>query len=166
VRKRSTFGVQVLAERRDRALADALQAERLHQLIDPSGRDALHVRLLDDRHQRPLCAPAWLEETGKITPIAHSGYLQGDAADACVPPAVTGPVALASARTRALVALGVQMLCHFDFHQGLRQCAHALTQKVHVLTYLRLAQQFLKRHPSSIGHPVGPPLGLFVVLTQ
>lgn len=48
------LGVQVCAEHRAVALAHAGQPQRLHQFVHAPRRDALHVRLLDDGHQRPL----------------------------------------------------------------------------------------------------------------
>ena len=40
--------------------------ERLDEVLDASGRDAQHVRLLDHREQRPLGAPAGLEQRREV----------------------------------------------------------------------------------------------------
>src|SRR5262249_38387244 len=47
----------------------------------------------------------------------------------------------------------------FQLHHRLRQHARSLTQEVHILLQLRLAQQFVECHPEIVGHGVGPPSG-------
>ena len=63
--------VDLLAQARDLALRDAGPAHRLDQVIDRAGRDAVHVRLLDDRRQRLLGRAARLQERGEVGAFAQ-----------------------------------------------------------------------------------------------
>ena len=60
-------------------------AQRLHQVIDLPRRDAVHVRLLDDREQRVLGAPARLQQRREIRARPHLRDRQLDRAHPRVP---------------------------------------------------------------------------------
>src|SRR5262249_34194370 len=61
-------------------------------------------------------------------------------------------VALAGPLCRPLRAPRAHVLGDFGLHQGLRQRAYPLPEKVYVVIYLRLAQEFVECHASGIGH--------------
>src|SRR5512134_4094522 len=61
----------VLAQLADRGLGDAGHAHRLHQVVDPAGRDAADPGFLDDRYQRLLHRPARLQKAGKVRSLAQ-----------------------------------------------------------------------------------------------
>src|SRR5260221_5345116 len=146
--------VELLTERRDLALAHALQPERLHDSIDAPGGDALHVRLLHRSHQRPLRPAARFEQAGEIAAIAHARHAQADAAHPRVPLPLAVAIALPGAPRRALVPLGAYVLPHLHLHERLAEHAHTLSQEVDVLAQLGLAQQLLECHAQLVGHPV------------
>jgi hypothetical protein len=54
--------VELTTDPRDLGFGDAVQAQRLHQVVDFAGRDAVHVRLLDHREEGVLGAPARLQQ--------------------------------------------------------------------------------------------------------
>ena len=87
-----------------------LHAQRLHQVIDASGADALDVRLLDHRHQCPLGAPPRLEQARKEAPIADPRHLQLDRAHARIPRSLAVPIAVPAALSCALVPLRAEVL--------------------------------------------------------
>ncbi len=57
------------AEAADLALRDAAHTERPHQAVDRAGRDALDVGLLNDRGQRLLRRPPWIEEAREVASL-------------------------------------------------------------------------------------------------
>jgi hypothetical protein len=63
--ERLDLGVELGADPRDLAPGDAVHPERPDQIVHLAGGDALHVGLLDHRHERALGPPARLEQTGK-----------------------------------------------------------------------------------------------------
>src|SRR5690606_2514335 len=74
--------VQLLADAGDLTLADAFQAQGLHQVVHLPGADAVDVSLLDDGQQGPFGPPAWLQEAGGGSPPAAAA---GFAAQWCRP---------------------------------------------------------------------------------
>src|SRR4051795_7529059 len=61
--------VDVLAQLAHRALADACQPHRLHQLINAPGRDTADPGFLDDRNQRVLRSLPVIKERWKIAAL-------------------------------------------------------------------------------------------------
>jgi site-specific DNA recombinase len=153
------LGVQLLAEAADLALADAGHPQRLDQLVHAARRDALHVRLLHHRQQRPLGPPPRLQQAGEEAPIPHPRHRQLDRPHPRVPLPLAVPVALAPPLGAALVPLRAQVLAHLQLHQRLRQHPHPFPQEVAVLQ-LRLAQQVLQCHPELVGHRVGSSIAV------
>ena len=68
--------IDLTAQARNRALADAAQAHGFDQLIHRAGRDALDAGLLNDRCQRLLAGAPRLEEPEEIAALAELGDLQ------------------------------------------------------------------------------------------
>jgi hypothetical protein len=74
--------VEVLGHLRYPRLRDALDAERLDQTVDATGRDPLDVALGYDRDQRSFGTPARLKEpTREIAPLPQLRDLNVDRAD-------------------------------------------------------------------------------------
>ena len=72
------------------------QPERLDQLVDPAGRNAAHIGLLDNRQQRLLGTPARLQKAREVAALPQLRDLQLDLAGPGVPTA--GPIAIAVRR--------------------------------------------------------------------
>ena len=65
--------IDLAAQAGDLAFADAFHAERLDQVIDGAGRDALDVGFLDHCRQRLLGHAAGLQKAWKIAAVAQLG---------------------------------------------------------------------------------------------
>ena len=138
--------IELAADARHLRLRDAVQAERLHQLVDLPRRDAMHVRFLHDREQRVLRPPARLQQRGKIRARPHLGDRQLDRAHPRVPR--PHPVAVAVARPlgRALVPVGANQAGDLRFHQRLREHPDALPQHIPILLLEELANERRQIH--------------------
>src|SRR5687768_18495121 len=66
--------IERLADPADLALADP-QPQTLDQLVDPAGRDAADIGLLDHPEQRLLGAPARLQNARKVAALTDLGDL-------------------------------------------------------------------------------------------
>src|ERR1051326_4715948 len=143
--------VQCLAQPADLALRDAAHAKRLDQVVHAPRANAVDIRLLDHGNQRPLTAAAWLQHCRVIATVANTRDPQFDTANARVPAPVAIPVPFTAPSSRALVLVSADVLDNLGFHQLLRHQPDALTQKIHVLFKLGLAQQLEKRHPQILG---------------
>jgi hypothetical protein len=53
--------IQFLAQARDLIFADPLYSQRLHEIIDPSGRNTVNGGFLYNRDQGSLSPPPWFE---------------------------------------------------------------------------------------------------------
>ena len=85
--------VKALGEPRDLALAHPLDAELLHQLLDPAGGDAGEVGVGDHRHERLLRPAARLQKpVREVAALAQLRDGELDRADPGVPIAL--PVAV------------------------------------------------------------------------
>ena len=126
MRNRSTSVSSAWHQPADLALRDPTHTEGFDQFVDASRADSLDVRFLDDRHQRAFATPSRLEQGRVVPTVAHPRHTQFDAANACIPGPIAVAVALASAIAASLIALSTKVLRHFDFHDLLRQNAHAL----------------------------------------
>jgi hypothetical protein len=151
--------VQLLAQPAHLALADAGHPQGLHEIIDPAGRNALHIGLLDHGHEGSLGAFARLKQAGEVAAIPGSGYAQLDGPHAGVPTPLSVAVALTRPGWRAFVSLGAQVLANLQLHQCLAQHLHPVSQEVGIPIKLRLAEQVQKCHSQLIGHRIGPPFG-------
>src|SRR5947209_10151249 len=153
------FSIERLAQTADLALGNPAHAERLDQVVDTTGADAVDVGFLDHRDQGTLAAAAGLEQGRVIATVAHARDPQLDAADASVPGALAIPVAFTHAARATLVLVGAHVLRDFELHQFLGHGAHALAQEIDVLVEFGLAQQLDKSHPQILGHRLVPPFG-------
>src|SRR4051794_37794015 len=88
------------------ALGDAAHAERLDQLVDRTGRDALDVGFLDDGGEGFLASAPRLEELEEVAALAQLGDLQLDAAGAGVPGSVSVAIPAVQPLRRLLVVAG------------------------------------------------------------
>jgi len=79
------FGIQLLTQAADLALADAFQAQRLDQVIHAARTDTLDVGFPNRGHQRALRPLARLQQRGEEAAITYPGHLQLKAAHSCVP---------------------------------------------------------------------------------
>ncbi len=129
------------------------QPEALDELVDPARGDAAHIGLLHHRHQRPLAAPARLQEARKVAALPQLGDLQIDLARARVPAprpiavAVRGPVI-----GPALAELGPDQLRDLGLHDLRRDRLNRLADHVRVLIAQHLPDDLLDRHPVCSGH--------------
>ncbi len=78
--------------------------ERLDEVLDPAGGDPLDVRLGHDREERPLGAPARLQQAREARAVAHPRHRQADRADPRVPAPLPVPVAVGQPRVRVALA--------------------------------------------------------------
>jgi hypothetical protein len=86
------------------ALRDIANPERLNQVVDPPRRDALRVRLLGDRHQRPLGPLLRFQQRRIEAPVPDAWHVQLDRVHARIPLPLAVAVALPRAPRRPLVS--------------------------------------------------------------
>src|SRR6266852_9519481 len=86
------LGVERGADPADLALADRGDAERVDEILDPAGRHAQDIRLLDDREEGPLGAPPGLEQAREIRAVADPRDRQLKGAHPGVPAPIAVPV--------------------------------------------------------------------------
>ena len=143
--------IERLTDPADLALGDP-QPEALDELVDPPGRDAAHIRLLDHGEQRLLRTPARLQKRREITALTDLGDLQLHRPRPRLP--LARPIAVAMRRPirRALAEFGPDKLGHLALHQpaadGLQRRAHHIA----VLAHHHLLDDLLDRHPVGTGH--------------
>src|SRR5215212_7135125 len=133
------------------------QPEALDQLVDPPGRDAADISLLDDGQQRLLGPPARLQDAREIAALADLRDLQLDLTGPSVP--APRPVAVAMRRPvlrPALTALGPDQLGHLDLHHLRGDRPDRLADHVGVLIEQHLPDDLLDRHPVGTGHAAPP----------
>jgi uncharacterized protein YjiS (DUF1127 family) len=136
----------------DLALGDP-QPEALDELIDPTGRDAAHIGLLDHRNQRLLGALARLQKAREIAALAQLRDLQLDLARARVPPPRPIPVAMRRPVIRpALSELGADQLSDLGLHDFPRDRLDRLADHIGVLIAQHPPDDLLDRHPVRSGH--------------
>ena len=144
--------VETGADAGDLRARDA-QPERLDQLVDAAGGDAADVRLLDDRDEGLLAAPARLQEAREVAPPPQLRDRQLELAGARIPAA--GPIAVALGQPllgRPLAALGADQLGHLRLHQLLHDPDQRFAQVVDTLLLEQVADDLLSRHPLRLGH--------------
>src|SRR5262245_1217969 len=136
-------------------LRDALEAQRLHEVIDLARRDPVHVGLLHHRRQRPLAPPPRLEQARKVAPRPHFRDRELEGPDPCVPGPQPEAVAVRRSLPAALVRLRTHQGRHLCLHQRLRQYPHPLAQNVGLLLGQELAHERGEVHPP-LGHRLLP----------
>ena len=144
--------VDLAAEPRDLALADALHAHGTHEIIDRAGRDPVHVGLLDYRRQRLFGGASRLEKTWEVAAASQLWDAQLNGACPGLPVAVTVAIALVAPLLRALAVTGAAQLLGLKLHQTVGGKADHLAQEHRVWALL---QQRAKRD-RVVGHRGGP----------
>jgi hypothetical protein len=146
--------IQAPAQPGDLVLAQVVQAQLLHQPVDLTGRNPVHVRLLDDRDQCLLGTPARLQEAREVRAGPKPGDGQLDAAHPGIP--VAGPVAVAvrGPLQAALAELGADLGADLGLHQLACHPGHALAQHIGVLVLEELVGKLGSGHPGPLGHRV------------
>jgi hypothetical protein len=143
--------VDLSAQAADLALGDAGHAERLDQLIDAAGRDAVHVGLLDHRREGLLSHPARLQEAWEVAALPELGDAQLDRPGARLPNAIAVAVALRQPLRRALAIAGAGQALYLEFHQAFGGEADHLAQEIGVGALL----QQLAKGDAVVGHRRG-----------
>jgi hypothetical protein len=125
------------------------QSQRLDELVDPPGRDAAHIGLLDDRDQRLLRALARLQKRREIPAPPQLGNLQLDLARPGIPPPLAIPIAVRGPILHPLAALGADQFTDLGLHQLLRDRAHRLADHIAMLLAQHPPDDLLDRHRPS-----------------
>jgi hypothetical protein len=140
--------VDVLAQLRDRALADPGQAHRLDQLVHAPGGDAADPRLLDDGDERLLAHLPGLEEGREVAALAELGDAELQGPQPGVERALAVAVAPVQALRGALVPARADQALHVGLHQELQ---HGLGDGAQEIGIPGLLQQ-LGEWQSVVGH--------------
>jgi hypothetical protein len=140
--------VDVLAQLRDRALADPGQAHRLDQLVHAPGGDAADPRLLDDGDERLLAHLPGLEEGREVAALAELGDAQLQGPEPGVERALAVAVAPVQPLRGALVPARADQSLHVRLHEELQ---HGLGDGAQEVGIPGLLQQ-LGEWQSVLGH--------------
>jgi hypothetical protein len=139
--------VELLGHPGDLRLGERLDAEGVHQALDPAGRDAAHVALGHDGDEGPLGPPAGLQQPARVVgAFAQLGDGQIDRPHPGVQGA--GSIAVAAVRTLRchLAVAGVAQHVHLRGHQPLSEAADHLPQQIAALGVEVLAQPLERVH--------------------
>src|SRR5712692_4241048 len=129
--------VDLAAQPRYLALANAFQAHRTHQIVDRAGRDALDVGFLDDCCQRLLGQAAGLEKGREVAAAAQLRDAQLDGAGAGLPVSLAVAVALVAPIGAALTGPGAAQALGLQRHQALGRKADHLAQECYIRALLQ-----------------------------
>ncbi len=124
--------VDLLAEPAHLALRDAPHAERLDEVVDGAGRDALDVGLLYDSGECLLGEPSRLQEAREVRALAQLRNAQLDRPGAGLPGALPIAIALRQTLCALLAVAGSGQAGHLHLHQALGRKADHLPQQVGV----------------------------------
>jgi len=133
--------VDLAAEPRHLALRHAGHAQRLDQVVDRAGRDALHVGFLDHRGERLLAQAPRLQEGREVAALAQLWDAQLDRAGARLPYPIAVAVALIKAIGAALAVRRTGLAFDLELHQALRREANHLAQQIAVGALLQQRAQ-------------------------
>jgi site-specific DNA recombinase len=123
--------VDVAAQLAHRALANARQPHRLHEVVHLARRHAADPRFLDHRHQRPLGGLPRLQEGREVgRAAAQLGNAQLERAEPGVERAVAEAVAIRRALAGPFVATRADQPFHVRLHQELHHGLGHRTQEV------------------------------------
>jgi hypothetical protein len=111
-------------------LGDAGHAERLDQLVDAAGRDALHVGFLDHRRPCLLRHSPRLQEAWEVAALPELGDAQLDRPGPRRPIPVAVAVALHQPARRALTVPSSGQTLNLELHQALGCEADHLAQEI------------------------------------
>src|SRR5246500_2701328 len=142
--------VDLLTELGNLRLADPRQPHRLHQIVDPAGRDASDPSLLDPRNQRLLRALTGFEKRREIAALPQFRDTQLQCAEPGVEGAVAVTVAPGGPLAAALVTPGPDQPLDIGFHQQLQHRLRHRSQKISLTSLL----QQLGQYQSLFGHRV------------
>ena len=106
-----------------------LCAQHGHQVVHRACRHAGHIRLHDHRPQRPVDAPARLEQRRQEAALAQLGDLQLEIAGPSRQQTRPVPVALSDPRLAALIAPGADRLGGLGLAQLLEHQLHRLADQ-------------------------------------
>ena len=104
--------IYVFAKLGHRALGDAAEPHRLHQIFDLPRRDATTPCLLDHRHQRLLRRPARLQKAWEVRPRPQLRHPQVQRPHPCLQFAVTLAVAVGLTPLITLIAARADHALH------------------------------------------------------
>jgi hypothetical protein len=139
--KRINLVVERLAQPADLGLRDAVDPQRLDEIIDLARAHALDVGLDHDRVQRSLGAPTRLEQAREIGAARDLGDLELDGADPSVPGAGPVAVSIGAAVRAALVGQSADLRADLGLHHRLGEDPHTLAQGVDVILLEQLADE-------------------------
>jgi hypothetical protein len=122
IQERADLLVELGADPADVRATDP-QPEALDQLIHSARRDTTHVRLLDNRQQRPLGALARLQEAREVAALPDLRDPQLNLAGPRVPAPRPMAVAMRHAILSPLAEPGTDLLGHLGLHELLDQPA-------------------------------------------
>jgi hypothetical protein len=152
--------VQPAAQPRDLVLAHPGHPELLDQPIHPPGADPVDIGLLDDRDQRLLGAPAWLQKRRKVRALAQPGDRELQLTDPGVPDAGSVAVAMGHPLRGPFAELGADLRGDLGFHQLGGHPRRAVAQHVGVLVNQQLVGELGGGHPGPVGHRGSPFVAL------
>ena len=124
--------VDVFTQAAHLALGDAIHPQRLHQIIDRAGRDALDVSLLDHRSQRLLSHPARFQKAGEVASLPELGDAQLNGPGARLPVTLAVTIALNKPRGRLLAVASTRQAADFHLHQPLGSKGDHIAQNIGV----------------------------------
>jgi site-specific DNA recombinase len=124
--------VQLAADAAHLALGDVAAAQGSDQVVHLAGADAVHVRLLDHRQQRPLDAAPRLEQRGEEAAGAQLRDLRLQPPHACIEGARAMAVAVGPALGRVLAGGGADVGAGLGLDQPLQRVPQDRLQGIHV----------------------------------
>jgi hypothetical protein len=140
--------VDLAAEPRHLALADAGRPHGLHQVVDGAGRNTMDVGLLDHSCQRLLGRAPGLEERREVAAAPQLGDAKLNSPGPSFPVAVPIAVALDQPIGAAFAVGGTGHTADFQFHQPLGGKADHLAQHAGI----RAFRQQLAQGSLLVGH--------------
>ena len=140
--------VDLLAQPADLALGDAVHAHGANQVVNRTGRDPLHIRLLHDRRDGLLRQPSRFEKAREVAALAQFADTKLHRARSRFPVAAAVAVALGKTVGRAFAMRRPGTAFDIQLHQPLSGEAD---HPAHEIRVGGLLQKGLKRH-SLVGH--------------
>src|SRR5215218_4352563 len=146
--RRETWLPRVRLRLPEGMLGDAGAAHGLDQVVDRTGRDPVHVSLLNDRGQSLLRGATWLQEGREVRSFAQLRDGQLDPADAGLPATLAVAVPVVDPLRAPHPGRGPGEPVDLGLHQPLARVGQQLANQVRIGTLLEQLQQ---RH-SLVGH--------------
>jgi len=139
--------IEDLADPGNLRAGDAIDPERVDQVVDLAGRDALDLGLDDHGMKGLLRPPTRLKERREVGACRDLRDLELDRADPGVPGPRAVAVAIGGAFGAALVGGGTDLAGDLGLHHSLRKHPDAFTQQIHVVPVEKLADERRDVHP-------------------